>query len=61
MRRYYERGPWLLSKENNRKIKAKETPNCLIPRLLFVFTQQLEILVTTLSQQQDYKFVAEAK
>ena len=45
---YYERGPWLLSKENRRKIEPKETPSCLIPRLLVVFTRQLEILVTTL-------------
>ena len=43
---YYERGPWLLSKENKRKIEPKEIPSCLIPRLLVVFTLQLEILVT---------------
>ena len=30
------------------KIEAKETLSCLIPCLLVVFTQQLEILVTTL-------------
>ena len=46
---YYEHGPWLLSKENKRKIDPTETPSCLIPRLLVVFTRQLEILVTTLS------------
>ena len=45
---YYEHGPWLLSKENKRKIDPTENPSCLIPRLLVVFTQQLEILVTTL-------------
>ena len=45
---YYERLPRLLSKENKRKIEPKEIPSCLIPRLLVVFTQQLEILVTTL-------------
>ena len=45
---YYELGPWLLSKENKRKMEPKETPGCLIPRLLVVFTLQLEILVTTL-------------
>ena len=45
---YYEHGPWLLSKENKRKIEPKENNNCLIPRLLAVFTLQLEILVTTL-------------
>ena len=44
---YYERGPQLLSSENRRKIEPKEIPNCLIPRLLVVFTWQLEILVTT--------------
>ena len=45
---YYEHGPPPLSKENKRKIEPKETPSCLIPRLLVVFTRQLEILVTTL-------------
>ena len=30
------------------KIEPKETRSCLIPCLLVVFTQQLEILVTTL-------------
>ena len=35
-------------KENRRKIEPKETCSCLIPRLLVVFTQHLEILVTTL-------------
>ena len=32
-----------------RKIEPKEIPNRLIPRLLVVFTRQLEILVTTLA------------
>ena len=45
---YYERLPRLLSKENERKIEPKEIPSCLIPRLVVVFTRQLEILVTTL-------------
>ena len=45
---YYEHGPWLLSKENKRKIDPTETPSCLIPCLLVVFTWQLEILVTIL-------------
>ena len=36
---YYERLPWLLSKENKRKIEPKEVPSCLIPRLLVVFTR----------------------
>ena len=43
---YYERGPWLLSKENKRKIEPKENPSGLIPHLLVVFTLQLEILVS---------------
>ena len=45
---YYECGPRLLLLENRRKIEPKEIPCCLIPRLLIVFTWQLEILVTTL-------------
>ena len=32
-----------------KKKEPKETPSCLIPRLLVVFTRQLEILVTTLA------------
>ena len=43
----YECGFRLLSKENRRKTEPKEIPSCLIPRLLVVFTWQLEILVTT--------------
>ena len=31
-----------------RKIEARETPSCLIPRLLDVYIRQLEILVTAL-------------
>ena len=38
----------LLLLENRRKIEPKEIPSRLIPRLLVVFTRQLEILVTTL-------------
>ena len=34
---YYERGPQLLSKENMRKIRPKETPSCLIPSLLCIY------------------------
>ena len=45
--RYYEHDPWLLSKENTRKIEPKENLRCLIPCLLVVFILQLEILVTT--------------
>ena len=37
------------------KIEPKEIPSRLIPRLLVVFTRQLEILVTTLST---YEFKA---
>ena len=41
--------PQLLSKEKySRKIEPKETPSCLIPCLLLVFSWQLKILVTTL-------------
>ena len=47
---YYECGPRLLLLKNKRKIEPKEIPCCLIPRLLVVFTRQLEILVTTLSK-----------
>ena len=45
---YYESGPRLLLLENRRKIEPKEIPSRLIPRLLVLFTRQLEILVTTL-------------
>ena len=45
---YYKCGPRLLSSENRRKIEPKEIPSCFIPCLLVVFTQQLEILVTSL-------------
>ena len=45
---YWESGPRLLLLENRRKIEPKEIPSRLIPRLLVVFTRQLEILVTTL-------------
>ena len=45
---YYECGPGLLLLENRRKLEPKEAPRCLIPRLLVVFTRQLEILATTL-------------
>ena len=41
---YYECGPRLLLLENRRKIEPKEAPSCLNPRLLVVFTRQLEIL-----------------
>ena len=39
--------PRLLLKQNKRKMEPKEIPSCLIPRLLVVFTWQVEILVTT--------------
>ena len=32
----------------HRKIEPKEIPSCLIPHILVVFTQQLEILETAL-------------
>ena len=47
---YQESGPRLLLLENRRKIEPKEIAIYLIPRLLVVFTRQLEILVTTLHQ-----------
>ena len=53
---YYECGPRLLLLENRRKLEPKETPRCLIPRLLFVFTRQLEILATTLDLSHSSKF-----
>ena len=39
--------PQLLAKENRRKIEPKEILSSFIPRLLVVFTRQLEILVTS--------------
>ena len=44
---YYEHAPQLLPKENRRKIEPKEILSSFIPRLLVVFTRQLEILVTS--------------
>ena len=44
----YVCGPPLLLLENRRNIEPKEIPRCFVPRLLVVFTWQLEILVTTL-------------
>ena len=43
-----EYGPLLLSKENRRTNRTKRTCSCLIPLLLVVLIQQLQILVTTL-------------
>ena len=45
---YYECGPRLFLMENKGKLEPKETPRWLIRRLFVVFTQQLEILTTTL-------------
>ena len=45
--RYYKHDSWLLSQENRGKIELKEINSCLIPHLLLVFNQQLEILMTT--------------
>ena len=48
--------PWtwppatFIRKNYTRKIELKETPSCLISRLLVVFTRQLEILVTVLER-----------
>ena len=43
---FYEHCPRLLPQKNRRKTEAKEFLNCLIPQLLVVITQKLEILVT---------------
>ena len=45
--RYYKHDLQLLSQENRGKIELKEINSCLIPHLLLVFNQQLEILMTT--------------
>ena len=45
---YYECDPHLFLMENKGKLEPKETPRCLIRRLLVVFIQQLKILTTTL-------------
>ena len=50
---YQESVPQLLLLENRRKIEPQEMPSRLIPRLLVVFTRQLEILVTTLQGDGD--------
>ena len=47
-RGYYECGPRLLHRKIE-KVKPKEIPRHLIPRLLVVFTQQLEILLFILT------------
>ena len=47
---YYDNDPRLLLKESKRKIIPKETPSCsMIPRLLVVFTLQLEIVGVVLT------------
>ena len=46
--------PGILLKEHRRKIKPIEFPSCLIPCLLVLFTPQLEILVTTLPNPEEY-------
>ena len=55
---YYESGLRLLLLENRRKIEPKEIPSRLIPRLLVLFTRQLEILVTTLLLPAAYVLIA---
>ena len=47
-RGYYECGPRLLHRKIE-KVKPKEIPRHLIPCLLVVFTQQLEILLFILT------------
>ena len=49
-------GPPATLLENRRKIEPKEIPSRLIPRLLVVFTRQLEILVTTLLRSLGWKW-----
>ena len=44
-----------------RKIEPKEIPSCLIPRLLVVFTRQLEILLTTLEASENFKTPAKGR
>ena len=46
---YKESGPRLLLLENRTKREPKEIPSRLIPRLLVLFTRELEILVATLN------------
>ena len=41
--------------ENRRKIEPKEIPSRLIPRLLAVFTRQLEILVTIVNIKREVR------
>ena len=43
---YNECDRWLLLLEKKRKLEPKDIPSCL-----FVFTQQLEILLTTLMSE----------
>ena len=40
---YHKHDPWLLSLENRSKRELKEIPSCLIPQLLIICTQELEI------------------
>ena len=46
---FFEKNNSKTEQENIRKIEPKEIPSCLISHLLVVFTQQREILVTTLA------------
>ena len=41
--------PDYFHRKTEEQIEQNETPSCLIPRLLVVFTRQLEMLVTTLT------------
>ena len=55
--------PRLLLMENRRKLEPKDESQkrCLIPRLLVVFTRQLEILTTTLQVASLYANLLEQK
>ena len=52
---HLEAGAGYFQRKIKKKIgEPKETPSCLIPRLLVVVTRQLEILVTTLSKRERF-------
>ena len=43
--------PDYFHKKKGRKVGPQQIPSCLIPALLVVFTQKLEILATALDKQ----------
>ena len=49
-------GPGISPSYFYRKIEPKQIPSCLIPHLLVVFTQQLEILVTALQNDKKCQY-----